>query len=123
MYEKQFFDSFDYRLQLLYMIGESFGDYSDDICGAFINIRKVDKIAIWTSDARKGDHIMGIGYVYDRLCRVNRTRRFHFTRFSPNRKKLKYDCLQLPENYKIHYEIHEDSANKNSSKAKFSYDC
>lgn len=44
------------------MIGESFDEYSDHICGAFINIRaKVDRISLWTTDASKMDDVAAIG--------------------------------------------------------------
>lgn len=45
------------------MIGESFDEYSDEICGAFINIRKMNRISLWTSDASKQNDIMAIGFV------------------------------------------------------------
>lgn len=38
---------------LLCVIGEAFDKYSDQICGAVLNVRpKVDKIAVWTSDCK-----------------------------------------------------------------------
>lgn len=44
------------------MIGESFGECGDEICGAYINIRgKHDKINLWTSDATKIPDIESIG--------------------------------------------------------------
>ena len=44
------------------MIGESFDEYSDQICGAFINIRaKADRISLWTTDATKMEEIAAIG--------------------------------------------------------------
>lgn len=44
------------------MIGESFDEYSDEICGAYINIRtKADKIALWTANDNKTEDIKAIG--------------------------------------------------------------
>lgn len=45
------------------LIGEQFGDYSDSVCGAVVQIRtKGDKLAIWTSNASDQDTILSIGY-------------------------------------------------------------
>lgn len=43
------------------MIGESFEEYSDEICGAFVNVRKSDKISLWTANADKRNEILEIG--------------------------------------------------------------
>lgn len=46
------------------MIGEAFDEYSDDVCGAVVNIRtKGDKIALWTADASKtkSEGVLSIG--------------------------------------------------------------
>lgn len=49
-------------LQLLCLVGESFDEASDDVCGAVVNVRpKGDKIAIWTSNCQNRDAIMTIG--------------------------------------------------------------
>lgn len=49
-------------LQLLLMIGESFEEHSDEVCGAVVNVRgKGDKIGVWTADAKKNDSILKIG--------------------------------------------------------------
>ena len=51
-------------LQLLCLIGEAFEDYSDEICGAVVNIRnKGDKLALWTHDATKKEATVKIGCV------------------------------------------------------------
>lgn len=48
---------------LLCMIGEAFNEYSDDVCGAVVNVRpKGDKLGIWTSNADSADSVMEIGY-------------------------------------------------------------
>lgn len=48
--------------QLLCLIGESFDDYSDDVCGAVVNVRtKGDKIAIWTTECENRDAVTHIG--------------------------------------------------------------
>lgn len=50
--------------QLLCLIGESFEEYSEDICGAVVNIRnKGDKLSLWTKEAGRPDAILKIGYV------------------------------------------------------------
>ncbi|XP_067852452.1 eukaryotic translation initiation factor 4E-1A-like isoform X2 [Heptranchias perlo] len=47
---------------LLCLIGEAFDDYSDDVCGAVINVRsKGDKIAIWTTDTENEEAVLYIG--------------------------------------------------------------
>lgn len=47
--------------QLLCLIGESFEEYSQEVCGAVINIRaKGDKIAVWT---REAENQMGVLYI------------------------------------------------------------
>jgi len=77
---------------LLCLIGEAFGEDSDHICGAVINIRpKMDKIAVWTSDSKSKDSIMNIG-------RILKAR----TRFD----------------MQISYETHADTQVKTSSSAK-----
>lgn len=49
-------------LQLLCLVGEAFDDYSDDVCGAVINVRaKGDKIAIWTTNYEYKEAITHIG--------------------------------------------------------------
>lgn len=49
-------------LQLLCLIGEMFDEYSDEVCGAVINIRaKGDKIAIWTREAENREGVTHIG--------------------------------------------------------------
>lgn len=50
--------------KLLCLIGESFEEYSEDICGAVVNIRnKGDKLSLWTKEAGRPDAILKIGYV------------------------------------------------------------
>ncbi|KGL73031.1 Eukaryotic translation initiation factor 4E, partial [Tinamus guttatus] len=50
---------------LLCLIGEMFDEYSDEVCGAVINIRaKGDKIAIWTREAENREGVTHIGRVY-----------------------------------------------------------
>lgn len=47
---------------LLAMIGEGFGEYSDEICGAVVNIRgKGDKLALWTKHCNDGEATLNIG--------------------------------------------------------------
>lgn len=48
--------------QLLCLVGESFDEASEDVCGAVVNVRpKGDKIAIWTSNCQNREAIMTIG--------------------------------------------------------------
>ncbi|XP_016013908.2 eukaryotic translation initiation factor 4E type 1B isoform X2 [Rousettus aegyptiacus] len=56
----------DYALfKLLCLIGESFEEYSREVCGAVINIRtKGDKIAVWTREAENQTGVLHIGRVY-----------------------------------------------------------
>lgn len=52
----------DRFLQLLCLVGEAFDDYSDDVCGAVVNVRaKGDKIAIWTANYENRDAVTHIG--------------------------------------------------------------
>jgi len=47
---------------LLCLIGEAFGDYSDLVCGATINIRnRMDKISVWTKDRWNKEANLQIG--------------------------------------------------------------
>ena len=47
---------------VLCMIGEGFDEYSNEICGAVINIRKqCDKISLWTGNANRKEGVIKIG--------------------------------------------------------------
>lgn len=77
---------------ILLMIGEAFEECSDEVCGATVNIRpKMDKIGLWTAnaDSSKKDVVLAIG------------------------KKIK-ERLKIASNLPIHYQLHSDSAVKNS---------
>lgn len=55
-------ESVFFPLQLLCLVGETFDEASDDVCGAVVNVRpKGDKLAIWTSNCQNRDAIMTIG--------------------------------------------------------------
>ena len=44
------------------LVGESFGEYSDSVCGAVVQIRtKGDKLAIWTNNASDQEANLSIG--------------------------------------------------------------
>ena len=44
------------------LIGESFAEYSENVCGAVVQIRqKGDKLAIWTGNASDQDANLSIG--------------------------------------------------------------
>lgn len=79
---------------LLCLIGESFDDYSDDVCGAVVNVRaKGDKIAIWTTECENRDAVTHIGKVYK-------------------------ERLGLPPKIVIGYQSHADTATKSGSTTK-----
>ncbi|XP_035746245.1 eukaryotic translation initiation factor 4E [Egretta garzetta] len=79
---------------LLCLIGESFDDYSDDVCGAVVNVRtKGDKIAIWTTECENRDAVTHIGRVYK-------------------------ERLGLPPKIVIGYQSHADTATKSGSTTK-----
>jgi len=76
---------------ILCLIGEAF-EYSEDICGAVVNIRpRGHKIAVWTANNNK-NKILSIG------------------------RKLK-ESLNLPTEMPIIYEFHKDTAFKHGNKA------
>ncbi|XP_030911104.1 eukaryotic translation initiation factor 4E type 1B isoform X1 [Geospiza fortis] len=80
--------------QLLCLIGEMFDEYSDEVCGAVINIRtKGDKIAIWTREAENQEGVTHIGRVYK-------------------------EHLGLSQKVAIGYQAHADTATKSGSLAK-----
>ncbi|XP_043369602.1 eukaryotic translation initiation factor 4E isoform X3 [Chelonia mydas] len=85
----------DYSLfKLLCLIGESFDDYSDDVCGAVVNVRaKGDKIAIWTTECENRDAVTHIGRVYK-------------------------ERLGLPPKIVLGYQSHADTATKSGSTTK-----
>jgi len=55
---------------VLCLIGESFDECSDEICGAVINIRaKGDKLGLWTRNATQKDANIKIGsFVFAIFC-------------------------------------------------------
>ncbi|MBN3279868.1 IF4E factor, partial [Polyodon spathula] len=79
---------------LLCIIGETFDDYSDDVCGAVINVRaKGDKIAVWTTDTENREAVTYIGRRYK-------------------------EGLGLPAKIVIGYQAHADTATKSTSLGK-----
>uniref|UniRef100_A0A1I8ASD3 EIF-4F 25 kDa subunit n=1 Tax=Steinernema glaseri TaxID=37863 RepID=A0A1I8ASD3_9BILA len=86
---------------LMAMIGEQFGQDSDNICGIVCNVRnKGSKISVWTSDADDRDANTRIGHVL----------------------KEKLMDLELPDGRRpvfsaLRYEVHEDVQQKTSSLA------
>lgn len=53
---------FCFSPQLLCLVGEAFDNYSEDVCGAVINVRaKGDKIAIWTTNYENREAVTHIG--------------------------------------------------------------
>jgi len=80
---------------LLCLIGEAFGDDSDQICGAVVNVRsKMDKIAVWTSDSKNSKSVMNIGRTLKQRTGVN---------------------------FQINYEAHADTQVKQGSVAKHTF--
>ncbi|KAI4880065.1 hypothetical protein NFI96_013370 [Prochilodus magdalenae] len=76
---------------LLCLIGEGFGPYSRDVCGAVINVRaKGDKIAIWTTNTENAEAVTYIGQKYK-------------------------ETLGLPAKLVIGYQAHADTATKSNS--------
>ncbi|GLH00560.1 hypothetical protein R5R35_000014 [Gryllus longicercus] len=81
---------------LLCLIGESFDDYADEICGAVVNVRpQKDKIGLWTSNARNTQAVTFIG------------------------RKLK-ERLNLDRKIIIGYYVHKDTMQHPSSLARCS---
>ncbi|XP_077053275.1 eukaryotic translation initiation factor 4E family member 1c isoform X1 [Siphateles boraxobius] len=86
-----------YVLQLLCLIGESFDEASEDVCGAVVNVRpKGDKIAIWTGNCQNRDAIMTIGQQYK-------------------------ERLSIPSKTLIGYQSHDDTSSKSGSTTKNMY--
>ncbi|XP_043925631.1 eukaryotic translation initiation factor 4E-like isoform X3 [Protopterus annectens] len=85
----------DYCLfKLLCLIGESFDESSNDVCGAVINVRsKGDKIALWTREADNMEAVTYIGRKYK-------------------------ERLGLPSKVVIGYQAHADTATKSGTIAK-----
>ncbi|XP_024123353.1 eukaryotic translation initiation factor 4eb [Oryzias melastigma] len=80
--------------QLLCLVGEAFDDYSDDVCGAVVNVRnKGDKIAVWTANYENREAVTHIGRVYK-------------------------ERLGLPSKMTIGYQSHADTATKSGSTTK-----
>ncbi|XP_056676159.1 LOW QUALITY PROTEIN: eukaryotic translation initiation factor 4E-like [Monodelphis domestica] len=76
---------------LLCLIGGAFEEYSEEVCGAVLNVRtKGDKIAIWTSEAENQPAVTFIGRVYK-------------------------ESLGLSPKVIIGYQAHADTATKSNS--------
>ncbi|XP_075868465.1 eukaryotic translation initiation factor 4E-1A-like isoform X1 [Nelusetta ayraudi] len=79
---------------LLCLVGEAFDDFSDDVCGAVINVRtKGDKIAVWTTNYENKEAITHIGRVVK-------------------------ERLGVPPKVIIGYQSHADTATKSGSTTK-----
>ncbi|XP_011491496.1 eukaryotic translation initiation factor 4E isoform X2 [Oryzias latipes] len=84
-------------LQLLCLVGESFDDASEEVCGAVVNVRhKGDKISIWTGNCQNKEAIMTIGQLYK-------------------------ERLNLPMKAIIGYQSHDDTSSKSGSTTKNMY--
>ncbi|KAF2305372.1 hypothetical protein GH714_004373 [Hevea brasiliensis] len=62
---------------LLAMIGEQF-DHGDEICGAVVNVRKQEKIALWTKNASNEAAQLSIGKQWKEFLEYNDTIGFIF---------------------------------------------
>ncbi|NWW71180.1 I4E1B factor, partial [Climacteris rufus] len=95
---------------LLCLIGEMFDEYSDEVCGAVINIRtKGDKIAIWTREAENQEgvtHTAGISFRGGCTGELSLSLRVY------------KEHLGLSQKVAIGYQAHADTATKSSSLAK-----
>ncbi|EDO49832.1 predicted protein [Nematostella vectensis] len=79
---------------LLCLIGEAFGEYSEGVCGAVVQIRnKGDKIAVWTGNATDEEGTRRIGQVFK-------------------------ERLGLPPKMFIGYQAHQDTMTKTGSTTK-----
>lgn len=95
---------------MLCMIGEAFDEFSDDVCGAVMNIRpKGDKIGIWTGDGNRTQSIMEIGLVV--LCSFFNMWNIFLIVFSQRIKSR----LNIPAKVMIGFQLHRDLTVKNSS--------
>ncbi|KAF3708218.1 Methylcytosine dioxygenase TET2 [Channa argus] len=82
---------------LLCLVGESFDEASEDVCGAVVNVRpKGDKLSIWTSNCQNREAIMTIGQLYK-------------------------ERLNLPMKVLIGYQSHDDTSSKSGSTTKNMY--
>nr|QBH73398.1 eukaryotic translation initiation factor 4e [Franklinothrips vespiformis] len=82
---------------LLCMVGEAFDEYSEDICGAVVNVRtKGDKIGVWTAHAQVANTVLEIG------------------------RRLK-ERLGLGSRFVLGYQMHKDTMVKTSSVTKNKY--
>ncbi|ESN96153.1 hypothetical protein HELRODRAFT_163185 [Helobdella robusta] len=58
---------------LLAMIGEGFDSYSDEICGAVVNVRmKADKLALWTKNCEDYQATISIGQTFKQRLQIKR---------------------------------------------------
>ncbi|CAB1343852.1 unnamed protein product [Coregonus sp. 'balchen'] len=79
---------------LLCLIGESFDEASEDVCGAVVNVRpKGDKISIWTGNCQNKEAIVAIGQQYK-------------------------ERLSIPIKLLIGYQSHDDTSSKSGSTTK-----
>lgn len=110
-------ESFPSSNQLLCLVGEAFDDYSDDVCGAVVNIRnKGDKIAVWTSDYENREAVTHIGWGGPPhwACADLFPRRLRFL----SHRRVYKERLGLPMKMTIGYQSHADTATKSGSTTK-----
>ncbi|CAJ0943393.1 unnamed protein product [Ranitomeya imitator] len=114
---------------LLCLIGEAFDEYSEEVCGAVINIRaKGDKIAIWTREAENREAVTYIGEstaVTSPLCSaftlrpaVSECRKQTAKDLTDTGIRVYKERLGLSSKVVIGYQAHADTATKSSSLTK-----
>uniref|UniRef100_A0A171A8L4 eIF-4F 25 kDa subunit n=2 Tax=Triatoma infestans TaxID=30076 RepID=A0A171A8L4_TRIIF len=84
---------------MLCMIGETFDEHSDEVCGATVNVRsKMDKIGLWTAngDKSKSEAVVAIG------------------------RKIK-ERLRIHNKQPIVYQMHKDTQVKSGSIVKITH--
>lgn len=111
-------------LQLLCLVGEGFDDFSDDVCGAVINVRaKGDKIAIWTTNYENKEAVTHIGWRYCAWLRLIMYAYRHHVSLSqwlspPFFRRVYKERLGVPPKVIIGYQSHADTATKSGSTTK-----
>lgn len=108
-------------LQLLCLVGEAFDDFSDDVCGAVINVRaKGDKVAIWTTNYENKEAVTHIGWV---AVHVSTGAVFLLSKcfssfFFFSKRRVYKERLGVPPKVIIGYQSHADTATKSGSTTK-----
>lgn len=82
----------DYWLDLVMLIiGDNFGDYSNEVCGLTVNLRpKMDKISVWTKNSSQNSEnaINYIGETIKRELRIPKDNLIYFQSHAESAKKV-----------------------------------